>query len=153
MKLAEALVNRSDLTRKIAQLKQRLERVVKVQEGEEPAEQPEVLLQELERAVNEQTILIRAINRTNSSVAFNEIWSIADALAERDKMLQLRKLFSDLLEQASITQDRYSRTEVRFQRTVDVAQIQKQMDELSKAYRELDFKIQEKNWTVSLTTP
>ncbi|MEK5396460.1 DIP1984 family protein [Paenibacillus sp. FSL K6-2859] len=153
MKLAEALVNRSDLTRKIAQLKQRLERVVKVQEGEEPAEQPEVLLQEIERAVNEQTILIRAINRTNSSVAFNEIWSIADALAERDKMLQLRKLFSDLLEQASITQDRYSRTEVRFQRTVDVAQIQKQMDELSKAYRELDFKIQEKNWTVSLTTP
>lgn len=35
MKLAEALVNRSDLTRKIAQLKQRLDRVVKVQEGEE----------------------------------------------------------------------------------------------------------------------
>lgn len=153
MKLAEALVNRSDLTRKIAQLKQRLERVVKVQEGEEPAERPEVLLQELERVVNEQTILIRAINRTNSSVDFNENWSIADALAERDKMLQLRKLFSDLLEQASITQDRYSRLEVRFQRTVDVAQIQKQMDELSKSYRELDFKIQEKNLTVSLITP
>ncbi|MEK4294918.1 DIP1984 family protein [Paenibacillus sp. FSL R5-0914] len=45
-------------------------------------------------------------------------------------MLQLRKLLSDLLEQASITQDRFSRSEVRFQRTVDVAQIQKQMDEL-----------------------
>lgn len=94
MKLAEALVNRSDLTRKIAQLKQRLDRVVKVQEGEEPAEQPEALLRELEIAVNEQTILIRAINRTNSSVAFNEKWSIADALAERDKMLQLRKLLA-----------------------------------------------------------
>ncbi|MEK4350147.1 DIP1984 family protein [Paenibacillus sp. FSL R5-0475] len=64
MKLAEALVNRSDLTRKIVQLKQRLERVVKVQEGEDPAEQPEALLQELERAVNEQTILIRVINRS-----------------------------------------------------------------------------------------
>ncbi|WP_339804274.1 DIP1984 family protein [Paenibacillus sp. FSL R5-0744] len=64
MKFAEALVNRSDLTRKIAQLKQRLERVVKVQEGEEPPEQPEALLQELERAVNEQTILIRVINRS-----------------------------------------------------------------------------------------
>lgn len=57
-------MNRSDLTRKIAQLKQRLERVVKVQEGEEPPEQPEALLQELERAVNEQTILIRVINRS-----------------------------------------------------------------------------------------
>lgn len=42
-------MNRSDLTRKIAQLKQRLERVVKVQEGEESAEQPEALLQELVR--------------------------------------------------------------------------------------------------------
>lgn len=57
-------MNRNDLTRKIVQLKQRLERVVKVQEGEEPAEQPEALLQELERAVNEQTILIRVINRS-----------------------------------------------------------------------------------------
>ena len=57
-------MNRSDLTRKIVQLKQRLERVVKVQEGEDPVEQPEALLQELERDVNEQTILIRAINRS-----------------------------------------------------------------------------------------
>lgn len=150
MKLAEALVNRSDLGRKIAQLKSRLERVVKVQEGEEPAERPEDLLRELKQAVYEQTTLIRAINRTNSSVAFDENWSIADALAERDKMLQLRKLLSDLLEQASITQDRFSRSEVRFQRTVDVVQIQKQIDDLSKSYRELDFRIQEKNWTVSL---
>lgn len=150
MKLAEALVNRSDLQRKIAQLKQRLERVVKVQEGEEPAEQPLALLQELEQAVKEQAELVRAINRTNSSVAFDEKWSIADALAERDKLLSLRKLLSDLLEQASITQDRYSRSEVRFQRTIDVADIQKRVDDLSKAYRELDFRIQEKNWTVSL---
>lgn len=150
MKLAEALVNRSDLQRKIAQLKQRLERVVKVQEGEEPAEQPLALLQELEQAVKEQAELVRAINRTNSSVAFDEKWSIADALAERDKLLSLRKLLSDLLEQASITQDRYSRSEVRFQRTIDVADIQERVDDLSKAYRELDFRIQEKNWTVSL---
>lgn len=150
MKLAEALVNRSDLQRKIAQLKLRLERVVKVQEGEEPAEQPLALLQELEQAVKDQAELVRAINRTNSSVAFDEKWSIADALAERDKLLSLRKLLSDLLEQASITQERYSRSEVRFQRTIDVADIQKRVDDLSKAYRELDFRIQEKNWTVSL---
>ena len=43
MKLAEALVLRADCQRKVAQLKQRLERVMKVQEGEQPAEQPDVL--------------------------------------------------------------------------------------------------------------
>ncbi|GGF71780.1 hypothetical protein GCM10010912_16170 [Paenibacillus albidus] len=150
MKLAEALVNRSDLQRKIAQLKQRLERVVKVQEGEEPAEQPKDLLRELEHSVNELAKLVRAINRTNSGVAFDEHWTLADALAERDRMLQLRKLLSDLLEQASITQDRFSRSEVRYQRTVDVVQIQKQVDDLSRDYRELDFRIQEKNWTITL---
>jgi len=37
MKLAEALVLRADCQRKAAQLQQRLERVVKVQEGEPPA--------------------------------------------------------------------------------------------------------------------
>ncbi|MBT2289559.1 DIP1984 family protein [Paenibacillus albidus] len=150
MKLAEALVNRSDLQRKIAQLKQRLERVVKVQEGEEPAEQPKDLLRELEHSVNELAKLVRAINRTNSGVAFDEHWTLADALAERDRMLQLRKLLNDLLEQASITQDRFSRSEVRYQRTVDVVQIQKQVDDLSRDYRELDFRIQEKNWTITL---
>lgn len=150
MKLAEALVRRADAQKKIAQLRQRLERVVKVQEGEVPAEDPKVLIAELEQTLNEQTAWIRKINKTNALTSFNNELSISDALAERDQLMQHRKLLSDLLEHASIKQDRFSRSEVKYQRTVDVAQIQAQVDELSKAYREFDFRIQETNWKIDL---
>lgn len=150
MKLAEALVRRADAQKKIAQLRQRLERVVKVQEGEAPAEDPKVLIAELEQTLQEQTAWIRKINQTNALTPFNSELSISDALAERDQLMQHRKLLSDLLEHASIKQDRFSRSEVKFQRTVDVVQIQAQVDELSKAYREFDFRIQEMNWKTDL---
>ncbi|MBD3921331.1 DIP1984 family protein [Paenibacillus sp. PR3] len=150
MKLAEALVFRADSYKKIAQLKQRLERVVKVQEGETPAEDPQVLIAELENTLLEQTNWIRLINKTNAVTPFTTDMSIADALAERDRLMQQRKLLSDILEEASIRQDRFSRSEVRYERTIDVAAIQKKIDELSKSYRELDFRIQEMNWKTDL---
>ncbi|UHA73697.1 DIP1984 family protein [Paenibacillus sp. 481] len=150
MKLAEALVHRADYQRKIQQLKNRLERVIKVQEGEEPAENPTLLVAELDRTVNELTLMIQKINKTNALTPFDAQFSIADALAERDKFMQKRNLLNEMIEHASIKQDRYSRSEVKFFRTVDIIDLQQQVDTLSKSYRELDFKIQEKNWTIDL---
>ena len=40
MKLAEALIERADLQRRLEQLKQRLNQNAQYQEGEEPAEEP-----------------------------------------------------------------------------------------------------------------
>jgi len=150
MKLAEALVLRADSQRKVAQLKQRLERVIKVQEGEQPAEQPAVLLEELKRTLEELTRWIQKINRTNSHSPFDANMSLADALAERDRLMQQRNILSELLETASIKQDRYSRSEVKFYNTINVIEMQKEVDDLSKRFRELDFKIQEKNWHTEL---
>lgn len=48
MKLAEGLSQRKDLQARISQLKDRLINNVKVQEGNEPAEDPEELKQELD---------------------------------------------------------------------------------------------------------
>ena len=47
MKLAEALQERADLNRRIAQLRSRLESNALVQEGEKPAEDPNELWQEM----------------------------------------------------------------------------------------------------------
>ncbi|MFP4977281.1 DIP1984 family protein [Paenibacillus sp. CN-4] len=151
MKLAEALVLRADTQKRVAQIGQRLGRVVKVQEGEQPAEDPMGLMAELETALDELAGWVRRINRTNASTPFDSEWSLSDALAERDKLMQKRKMLTDLLDQAAIKQDRYTRSEVRYTRTIEVAVIQRQIDDLSKAYRELDFKIQEKNWLTELT--
>ena len=45
---------------------------------------------------------------------------------------------------------RYSRSEVRFVPTVDVKALRDMADSASKAYRELDTKIQQLNWTTQL---
>ncbi|WP_106769375.1 DIP1984 family protein [Paenibacillus faecalis] len=150
MKLAEALVLRADCQRRIAQLKVRLERVAKVQEGEQPAENPEDLLVELDRTMEELTGWIKKINKTNSQTILADGKSLADVLVERDNIMQKRKILNELLESASIRQDRYMRSEVKFVTIIEVKALQKQVDELAKNYRELDFRIQEKNWTTDL---
>ena len=150
MKLAEALLYRADAQKKIAQLKQRLERVIKVQEGEQPSEDPAILLEELKLSTIDMTQWIQRVNRTNALTAYNDTLTLSDALIERDRIMMYRNALSTVLEQASIVQDRYSRTEVRFERTVDVKEIQKEIDILSKTYREMDIRIQELNWTVEL---
>ncbi|MEK4109361.1 hypothetical protein ABIC86_005836 [Paenibacillus sp. DS2363] len=150
MRLAEALVLRADEQKKIAQLKQRLERVVKVQEGEQPAEDPQLLMIDLENTIRSLTVLVKKINKTNAQTDFTAGVTLADALAERDGIMQERASFNEVLQNASIRQDRYSRSEVKYERTVNIADIQHKVDCLSKSYRELDFKIQEKNWTIDL---
>lgn len=150
MRLAEALVQRADQQRKVAQLKQRIERVVKVQEGDVPAEDPHVLLAELHDTIFSLGELVKKINKTNSHTEFGEGKTLADILAERDRIMQERSALNEILEAASVRQDAFSRSEIRFYRTVEVPELQKRVDALSKAYRELDFKVQEKNWTVDL---
>lgn len=150
MRLAEALVMRADCQRKVAQLKQRIGRVIKVQEGEQPSESPTDLLEELQRTLHELGIWVKRINKTNSLSLFDDKISLAEALAERDRIMQQRNIWNELLSEASIRQDRFSRQEVKFYTTLEIPALQKEVDELSRQYRELDFKIQEKNWITDL---
>lgn len=150
MRLAEALVTRADCQRKVAQIKQRLGRVIKVQEGDKPSESPTELLEELRRSLDELAVWVKKINKTNALSAFDTSISLAEALAERDRIMQHRNILNELLSEASIKQERYSRQEVKFYTTIEIADLQKEVDELSRKYRELDFKIQEKNWSTDL---
>lgn len=59
MKLAEALAQRADLQKRIAQMDGRLKAACKVQEGDEPAERPEALFEEFNRCIDELEQLIR----------------------------------------------------------------------------------------------
>ena len=72
MKLAEALQERADLNRKIAQLRQRIAKNVLVQEGELPAEDVEQLAGELNGALGRLAWIITRINLTNAAVVVNE---------------------------------------------------------------------------------
>jgi hypothetical protein len=150
LKLAEALSERSDCQNKIEDLKKRLVRSARVQESEKPAEDSAELLAESERVFARLLDLVRSINRTNAVTIFEEQRTISDAIAERDLIGKKRDLLAGLADAASTRQDRYSKSEVKFIATVSIAQLQKQIDQLSKQFREIDTKIQESNWKIDL---
>ena len=151
MKLAEALILRADCQKRIEQLKQRLIRSSKVQDGDEPAENPRDLIAEFERVSAELADLIKRINKTNSAATLADGLTVSDALAARDVISLKRGVYNELAHAASVVQNAYSRSEVKFKSTVKVAEVQKQVDALSKEHRELDSRIQEANWTIDLT--
>ncbi|MBU3006014.1 DIP1984 family protein [Paraglaciecola arctica] len=150
MKLAEALSIRADLQRKAIQLKERILRNAKIQVGEKPAEDPNELLLDLGKVSKELVILVNKINRTNTTIKFDSENTLADILSERDQLASLRDLHRELAKQATVTQDRYKKLEIKFVPAVDVRSIQKMADGFSKQFRELDVKIQALNWTEDL---
>ena len=150
MKLAEALILRSDHQKRTEQLKQRLLRSAKVQEGEQPPEDPADLLRQLEQVTGDLTGLIQRINKTNSAIPFDGHETMAGALAVRDVLGTRRNIYRDLAQAGIVSQDRYSRSEVKFKSTVNVSEMQGKADELSKEYRELDALIQAANWNTDL---
>lgn len=150
MRLAEALVLRADVQRRLAQLRERLRQSALVQEGEQPPENPQVLLAEMELLLNQLGDLIRRINRTNLHTLMENGVILTDALAERDVLGLRYSIISNLADTASNRIERYGRAEIRKLATVDVAALRQQLDEIARQRRELDTAIQATNWATEL---
>lgn len=149
MKLAEALSIRKDLQKRIDRLGSRLTQNVKIQEGDEPAEQPAELLQELDGCLKQLQDLILRINLTNLRTCRNGR-TLTDMLAERDVLTKRLSLLRSVFEKATERQDRYSGTEIKYVATIDAKQLNKQIDRHSRDLRRLDLEIQAANFEVEL---
>ena len=136
MKLAEALILRSDLQKRIEQLRVRLNNNAKVQENDEPSENPEELLNELDNNINQLKILIKQINRTNCVTVSNG-QTLADLIAERDTLTLKSNILRGFLNIAGQKVNLYSTTEIKIMSTVDVPALQKELDLLSKKSEKL----------------
>ena len=150
MKLAEALAERSDRYKKSEKLRDRLVSCVRVQEGDKPVEDPEALLKELRESHERMAYLVTRINRTNASTEFGAGMTLSDALAERDRLIGLRAAIVRVVEAASIRADRMTRSEVKYVPAVSVRDLQNEADALAQAYRKIDSRIQELNWSTEL---
>jgi len=87
MKLAEALSIRKDLQKRIQQLEQRIKSNVKVQEDEEPLEDPNELMKELHSCLIQLEELIGRINLTNLNTKNADGQSITQLMAKKDTRL------------------------------------------------------------------
>lgn len=149
MKLAEALILRAACQTKVESLTDRIQRNAQVQEGDEPSENPQDLIGELDAAFDDLARLIQQINKTNARTSL-QTGTLADALAERDTLKLKYRAYNRLVQRASEREHRYSRSEIRMVPMLNVSDLQRQVDALAQRYRILDSQIQALNWEVDL---
>ena len=152
MKLAEALIERANLQRRLDTLKERMASNARVPEGETPAEDAMALLAEYERVAAALLDYIRRINVTNAGADLEAGMTLVDAIAQRDVLRLRQQAYVGLANAAvgSTSHRMYSQGEVRWQRTVDVAVLREQADDLAREARELDTRLQAANWAIEL---
>ena len=149
MKLAEALQERADLKKNIASLRDRLERVMLVQEGEAPVEDPKELLRVLDESVNRLEYLMAAINHTNDVTEAGGM-TLTQLIAKKDALMLKMAAYKDLVREAGYNTSRARGTEIKVIPTVKASALQKEVDRLAKEVRTLDNLLQESNWTKEL---
>lgn len=150
MKLAEALLERADLQKRLAQIKERILRSTLVQEGEQPYEDPNQLLKEMLQIIQSLETIMKRINKTNAITTLANFGTISDAIVHRELLMKQRSTLESIVEKASLMDMRYSHSEIKTITTVDVKQLQSQIDEISKQYRIVDTLLQQTNWLTEL---
>lgn len=149
MKLAEALQERADLNRNISDLQNRLERVMLVQEGEIPVEDPQKLLRELNEAADRLEYLMAAINHTNDQTTVNGL-SLTRLIAKKDVLSRKINVYKICATEAGMNTNRARGTEIKVVPTMKAAELQKEIDRMARELRLLDNSLQETNWTQDL---
>ena len=150
MKLAEALLLRSDLQTKLASLQQRINSNVLIQEGDQPSEDPNALIKEAFAVNSELHALIQRIHATNAQAQTIQGQPLLRVLNARDSLTQQHRILQQAIDSSQRENGRYSSSEIRWIKSISVAELQKQADDISRQLRQSNLEIQASNWQVDL---
>jgi hypothetical protein len=150
MKIAEALLLRADLKKKIDSMRERIKVNCSVQEGEVPHEDPQKLLADSFRLMQERERLIVQINEANVVIRLPSGKTMMQGLAERERLMAQHSMLKEAAASSQKSNEYYSNREIKWKAVMNVAGLEKQADDLSKKVRELNTEIQSTNWTAEL---
>ena len=146
MKLAEGLLLRADLMKKIEHLQNRIRPVLIVSDDKLPQEDPEELLAQLRKAVQNLENIVVRINKTNNETMVEGEGLLMEALAKRDSLKMLSEKLRNIRYAAQINNS----GDNNLKTTISISKLQVEMDQTGRAFREIDSKIQEINWLTEL---
>ncbi len=150
MKLAEALLRRADMQKKLASLKSRIAENVKVQDGDTPNENPNELLLQANQVMSELYALIDHIHRTNAIAVMPDGSTMLSTLVKRDELAERHRLLQTAIDNANTEGDRYSYREIKWQKVIEPVRLQKQADDIAVKLRNLNIQLQAANWQIDL---
>lgn len=146
MKLAEALLLRADLQRKISRLTSRITPVIIVQAGKQPQEDPIKMLAQLRKTINDLQSIVVKINKTNVATLLPNGGTLMEGLAKRDALKTIQEQLRIIRQAGQINAQSYSNMIT----TIKINDLQSEMDQTGRTFRELDSLIQGLNWTTEL---
>lgn len=94
--------------------------------------------------------MIVAINFSNTHAKLEDGQTLTEAIAKRDVLRLQQGVIDKLIRSTGNPQCRMRGTEIKFITTIDIAKLQRERDDLAKAYREIDTAIQATNWNSEL---
>ncbi|MDO5580605.1 MAG: DIP1984 family protein [Planctomycetia bacterium] len=144
MKVAEALILKSDLRKRIEQIRDRLVKNAKVQEGDAPGEKPEDLLMELDRLLTDYESLIRRITAANQTAAAGS-GTLADLIVQK-KLLTIKQNY---YEKMSIRAG-YEKSLFGGWKQSSPAKLYAELERIKEEVHKLDTAIQQLNWQIEL---
>ncbi len=150
MKLAEALILRADMQRKLANINTRIAENVKIKEGDEPAEMPIKLMKEAEELIEKLYNLIAHIHHTNATVRLADGKTLLMTMVERDKLKERYRMINNALKKAKSKPDIHYNYEVKWKKMVNIIALQRQVEETAVKIRNLNVLIQATTWKVDL---
>jgi hypothetical protein len=154
MKIAEALRERADLQKELAQLKHRIAGNARAYEGDSPDEDPQALLDRVKVILSQLEGLVARINITNAATQLDESVTLTQAMAKRDYLNRLRTFLTEAAEAAGGNRRDLlygrSRSEVKEVAALPVKALREEADRISADQRALDTKIQVLNWSTDL---
>jgi len=154
MLLGEALADRASKRKQLEQIEARAAAVARFQEGEQPAENAEELLDKGRLLIGELRELARRINRTNSATGLDPGFTLTDALALRDGYAAQYRLVTNIANAGAGSQGggwaRQLRSELQQVSAVRVADLRAEADQIAESRRRLDVRIQQAGWATDL---
>ncbi|MDM1763217.1 DIP1984 family protein [Acinetobacter sichuanensis] len=152
MKVAEALLIKSDHQKKLTSLKQRININVLVKDGEEPSEDPNELIKQAFSISQDLQGIISNIYLTYARTKLSDGRSFINVINQRDDLIEKQTILMQAIENSEQF-NRCNISEVKWKKIISVARLQKQADEISMKIRELNMKIQEANWQIEMYDP
>lgn len=156
MKLGEALTQRARQAQKLNDLQERIRVAVLVQEGDDPQEDANALIDEYVRVSNDHALLVARIATTNAETNVTGVsdgQTLLTLLHQREALIRERNICRAAATSAVPGKNslfRYSRSEVKFVATVDVQALRAKEAELDQRISTIDARVQKLNWDTEL---
>ena len=135
---------------KLASLQQRINSNVLIQEGDQPSEDPNALIKEAFAVNSELHALIQRIHATNAQAQTIQGQPLLRVLNARDSLTQQHRILQQAIDSSQRENGRYSSSEIRWIKSISLAELQKQADDISRQLRQNNLEIQASNWQVDL---